>query len=172
MRTSFRLVGWVLVCSIQWSAADEPGEEWKVLEPLVGRWEGDFSIGSSPKARSRSDNEWVLEKRFVRSTIESTDAQGNRFQTMVLWGYDLGTKQYTRSFFFSSGGSFHEKGTYEPISKTFTFSDLDVKTGQSRVSTVRLADPDTLAWRIVFPAQAGQQPLVAAGNNQRVKPSK
>ncbi|MBY0589505.1 DUF1579 domain-containing protein [bacterium] len=157
----------LIMCSAM--QADEPSAEWKVLEPLLGRWEGDFSVGTSPKARTRSNNEWVLDRRFIRSTIESIDAQGNSFQTIVMWGFDPASKQYTRSFFFSSGGSFHEKGGFDPVTKTFSFSDPDLKTGQVRVASIRLADADTLRWQIIFPAAAGQQPLIATGSNTRVK---
>jgi hypothetical protein len=160
-------LAWGLVGAGQ--GAEPPGPEWQVLEALVGRWEGDYTIGTSPKARSRSENELVLDGRFVRSSIESTDAMGNVMKVMVMWGYDPGKKKYTRSFFFSSGGTFHETGTYEPITKTFSFSDVDLTTGQARTATVRVADADTLQWQITLPTRAGQPPLVSVGSNKRSK---
>lgn len=169
MSRAWLVVGLMLGVMEAGFAAEPPGPEWQVLETLVGRWEGDYTIGTNPKARSRSENELVLDGRFVRSTIESTDAMGNVMKVIVMWGYDPGKKKYTRSFFFSSGGTFHETGTYESITKTFAFSDVNLTTGQARTATVRVADADTLQWQITLPTSAGQPPLVSVGSNKRIK---
>jgi hypothetical protein len=137
---------------------------------LVGKWEGDYTVGTGSKATSRSENESILDGRFVRSNVESVDPRGNVLRTMIVWGYDAGLKKYTRSFFFSSGGAFHETGTFDPGTKSFTFSgELDLKSGQARTATVQQSGPDTLRWQILLPTQPGQPPVVVVGVNRRVK---
>lgn len=173
MNDKATLIALSALALINFARAAEPlkpaSPELALLAPIAGSWEGDYTIGTSPKAKSTSKNKWILDGRFLQSRVHSTDAEGKKFTAVILWGYDVGKKEYTRSFFFSSGASMHERGEYNSAEREFTFREVDPATGGSRVATAKLTDDDTIAWTITLRNKPGENPLLVTGTNHRVK---
>ena len=113
-------------------------------------------------------SEWILDGWHLATHSTSRNQKGDAIKVMIVTGYDNRAGRYTRSFFFTGGGTFHETGSYDPISKTFTFRASDSATGETRTSTARLEDGDTIRWTIET-RKPGEAPLEVAGVNRRKK---
>jgi hypothetical protein len=133
---------------------------------LAGSWEGEYAIGTNPKATDNLESQWILDGRFLRQTVTSVDAQGNMFKAMIIIGYEPAQKKFSRSFFFSSGGSMHETGEFDEPTKTLTFTHADPG-GGSRRATITFVDNDTIRWTLTIRNQPGAAPLEVAGVNRR-----
>lgn len=168
------VVFWLLGCGVAAVAADQGGgpqnQELQALSALVGAWEGDFVIGTDTGNRMTSEqrSEWILDGWYLATHSTARNQKGDSFKLMIITGYDREKGRYTRSFFFSGGGIHHETGSYDPITKTFTFRAGDSATGESRTSTARLEDGDTIRWTMET-RKPGEAPVEIAGVNRRKK---
>ena len=76
-------------------------------------------------------------------------------ETLVMWTYDPEKKTYRRWFFFSSGVSFEETGSWNEETKTFEFSGRDEESQRETTSTVKIVDEDTKQWTMKIEAANG-----------------
>jgi hypothetical protein len=165
-------------------AADPQIPELQPLEAIVGNWEGSFAVNNSPKETKYSISaEWTLGGRYVLSR-NSITGDNSKSETMILWTYDTEQKLYRRWFFFSTGGTFQEWGTWDANTKTFTFrgSDFTGPEGQpvpfpdrSRPtpgarteSTVEVTGADSKKWTMRITNPEGGV-ITVLGTNQRAK---
>lgn len=159
-------------CGLWVAATAHCGAAIPELEPLagfIGQWRGDYVIGDNPEnsATLEQSTQWVLDGRFLMTQTTVTPKSGNPSKVLIVWGFDSESKQYTRSFFFSTGGSFHDVGTYNAESKTFEFHERDKRSGGSRVSTATMADSGTIRWKITMKLPGNEKPLDIVGTNRR-----
>lgn len=144
--------------------------ELEPLAALAGQWEGDFVIGanSDNKMKAEQRSEWILDGWYLSTQTTARNDKGDTFKLMIVAGYDKEKQQYTRSFFFTGGGVFHERGSYDPITKTFTFTENDAQSGASKTTTAKVEDSDTIRWTMVI-KKPGEAPLEVTGVNRRKK---
>ena len=110
----------------------QPGPEHKVLEGLLGEWEGDVKIWMAPDAppstsHGRAKREMALDGRFL---IEHIDADPimpmpggpARFKGMGIFGYNAAEKKY-ESIWLDNVSTWMSTSTgkYDAAKKIFTF---------------------------------------------------
>lgn len=160
---------------------DQPGPEHNVLQSLVGTWQlsGTCYGPKTDKAGGNADSqdraaqagtdegqpvggtltsEWALDKHFVKCHLRGTE--GSRtIEGMGLTGYDNAKDKYVSSWADNQCTSIKmEEGTYDPSSKTFTFTGesktLDGKTAKCRrIIQIKSDNEHTMT---VFVTESGQ----------------
>jgi hypothetical protein len=115
----------------------EPGAEHKRLDPLIGAWEitGQcwMKAGESPQAvTGTEDSEWVLGNRFVKCHFKGSKG-GKSFEGIAISGYDNAQREYQTSSQDTECTAIKmETGSYEPSSKTFTYTgEFQDESGQT-----------------------------------------
>jgi len=102
-----------------------PGENHKVLEPLIGKWDHTVRWWMSPEApaqesQGRNENTWIMGGRFLQQTATGT-AMDQPFEGMGLTGYDNVREEYISIWIDNMGtGMMSATGQYDPVSKTIT----------------------------------------------------
>ena len=102
-----------------------PGENHKVLEVFVGKWEATVKSWMDSKSepmvsQSQSNSEWILGGRFIQEKFSGT-FMNEPYEGIGLFGYDNIQKEY-QYFWLDNMGTGVAKITsqYDPASKTFT----------------------------------------------------
>lgn len=105
--------------------AGTPGSEHKLLEPMIGTWTveaTDYSMGEPQTSTASSKSTWIMDGRYVR-TEYTGDFGGMQFKGEGICGYSNLDKAYVSCWFDNmSTGIFHETGSYDPDTKTFTYT--------------------------------------------------
>lgn len=114
-----------------WLKLARPGEQHKLLEPLVGTFSAEVTTWEAPgaapvKSTATSENRWVLGGRFVYQVVKGTFA-GEPFEGIGYLGYDNAKKAFVGVWMDSLGTGFMtSEGTVDSTGKLFTFtSEVD-----------------------------------------------
>lgn len=109
-----------------WEKAATPGPNHELLSDFVGTWDTKVQVWMGPDAdpqesSGKSENRWVLGKRYLHSTYEG-DFQGGPFHGIGYTGYDNIEKKFVSVWMDTISTTFMvEKGDYDPSSRTFTY---------------------------------------------------
>jgi hypothetical protein len=104
-----------------------PGEAHKALAPKVGKWTVEmkqFQPGGTVATTMTGSSEarWIFDGRFVEEDFRA-EYMGEPFQGRGTTGYDIMKKQYVSTWIDSmSTAIFSSSGTFDPATKTFSFS--------------------------------------------------
>jgi Protein of unknown function (DUF1579) len=105
----------------------QPGPEHKALEPLVGSWDCSVKFWVQPgqppqESKGSGKRKWIFGNRYVEEHFEGS-AFGVPFKGFGLTGYDRTLKKYATLWIDSMSTAMPLiHGTYDPDSKTFTFT--------------------------------------------------
>ncbi len=125
--------------------AGQPGKHHKVLDRLVGTWEGTYTVTMMPgmppmEMEGRAEREWILGGRYLKETVTSS-FQGEEFHGLGFLGYNNTTGEYEMIWMDShSTGIYKESGSYDPTTQTLmTFSHMaNPMTGKMSHSSSRV----------------------------------
>lgn len=103
-----------------------PGEAHQALAPKVGKWTVELKQfkpdGTTETMNGTSEARWVFDGRFVEEDFKA-EYMGVPFEGRGTTGYDNMKKQYVSTWIDSmSTAIFTSTGSYDPGTKTFTFS--------------------------------------------------
>ncbi len=110
-----------------WMKSSIPGPEHKQLEYMVGNFDVAVKSWMDPTAppmesKGTSTAEWILGGRWVRHTFTG-DFMGMAFEGRGITGFDNIDKKYVSIWVDTMmTGLMHDTGTYDPASRTFTFT--------------------------------------------------
>lgn len=102
-----------------------PGEDHRVLDPLVGRLNAKVTMwmkpGDKPQVSEGSQiNSWTMNKHFLKGDYKGT-FNGQPFVGTGYWGYDNVRQQYQSIWIDGMGtGMMYAPGTYDAAKKTIT----------------------------------------------------
>lgn len=102
--------------------AGTPGEHHKVLDPLIGTFEGEVTMWMDPagppmKSRGTVTRQWVLDGRFIQETVEAVGDMGP-YKAIGYLGYNNVDGNYEFVWMESvSTGVMHEIGLYNGPTK-------------------------------------------------------
>jgi hypothetical protein len=130
-------------------AGSEPGENHKLLEPLVGKWDVTCTISGAAqmKAQGTSEFRWAMGKRFLVEETKTQMPEGP-FEWMAFHGYDNAAKQFVFAS-IDNGGTDIERltGKSEDDGKTIAYEG-DLPDGRGGMNHVRwvihIDGPDTM----------------------------
>ncbi len=111
----------------KWAEFATPGPAHKVLETKIGKWSGTvkmFMPGAPAPHESKftSEAKWIMDGRYVEETVVGETPMGP-FNGKGTTGYDNIKKKYVSTWVDNNGTGIHfSEGTYDPATKTFTFS--------------------------------------------------
>jgi len=103
--------------------AGTPGKHHKVLDKMVGTWEGTYTWKPAPgipatEMQGTATREWVMGGRYIKETVHSSFA-GSEFTGIGYLGYNNTTGEYQMCWIDShSTGIYTESGSYDPTTKT------------------------------------------------------
>jgi hypothetical protein len=122
-----------------WEIAAAPGENHRVLDPLVGAWDHAIEWWMSPgappeKSTGTTDVRWIMGGRYIRQAVAGVSL-GRPFEGAGVMGYDNVKKQYVSAWIDNMGtGLMTATGSYDAAKKTLTetgtFSDPASPAGQ------------------------------------------
>lgn len=114
-----------------WMKLAQPGEQHKLLQPLVGTFNAEVTTWEGPgaapqRSTATSENTWVLGGRFMYQVVKGSFA-GEPFEGLGYLGYDNYKKVYVGVWMDSMGtGLMLSEGTVDAGGKVFTFtSEMD-----------------------------------------------
>ena len=105
--------------------AGTPGEHHVYLNPMVGEWEGTFTMWMKPgdppmKSTGTIKREWIFDGRFIKEEVEAT-ADFGTFYGFGLIGYNNLDGQYEVVWVDSTSTAIYtETGTFNPETKILT----------------------------------------------------
>ena len=114
------------------SKRSKPGPEHKVLDLLLGDWQGSVKMWTDPDAapmesKGTIHREWVLDNHFVHEEVtgDAMAPGGSPFHAMGVIGYNTLSKQYECAWVENMATWITvTEGTYDAAKKTFTFSGV------------------------------------------------
>jgi hypothetical protein len=146
--------------------AGTPGPEHRVLDGMIGNWKADVKHWMTPEGEPEtstgtSTSKWILDDHYVESTFEG-DMMGMPFEGRGVSGYDNLDKKYFSTWIDSmSTGHMLTKGSYDPGTKTFTYSGQchDPMSGKlvTMRSVVKLTDADHHTMEMYAPGPDGNE---------------
>jgi hypothetical protein len=158
--------------------AGTPGAQHEQLEVLAGDWDVSVRMwqqaGAEPMAcTAKLRREWVLDKRFLRETVESTSEWGT-FQGIGYLGYSNIDGQYQSIWLDNmSTAIVSGTGSFDASSKVLSFrgSHRDPMTGAVRSTrgTLDVSNPDRHVSAEFVTGADGKEFLAFEGIAQRVK---
>ena len=130
-----------------------PGPAHKALESKVGKWTTDVKCWMEPTSEPMTstgtgESKMVMGGRFLENTFSGT-FMGQPFEGRGYCGYDNIKKKYVSTWLDSGGtGIMHSEGTYDPATKTFTYSGEgpDVMAGKYTVGRMIEKQVDNDHW--------------------------
>lgn len=108
------------------TAAGTPGENQKLLNPHVGKWNGAVTMWMMPDAppmdsTCTSEAKWIMDGRYIAETVEGSFG-GETFMGQAWTGYDNVGKKFVSVWIDNMGtGLFTSQGTYDAASKSFKY---------------------------------------------------
>ncbi|MBL9030832.1 MAG: DUF1579 domain-containing protein [Phycisphaerae bacterium] len=133
-------------------ASMTPGEHHKVLDVMLGTWEGDVKFWMAPgtdpmTSRGTAKREWAMDGRFVIEHVDATSQDSDmRFKGMGIIGYNNVEKRYETAWIENMSTAITTStGTYDPATKVFTYEGemydpMTMKKSKVR-TTVDVSDP-------------------------------
>lgn len=145
----------------------KPGENHKVLEPMVGKWKTTTKFWMSPDAPPQestgtSDNQWIMDGRFVQQDVKGT-AMGKPFEGRGLIGYDNVRESYSSVWIDNIGtGIMTSQSKYNPETKTIEESGtyacpMTGKKDQKYRATLNLAEPEKMIYTMFMTDPSGKE---------------
>jgi Protein of unknown function (DUF1579) len=133
--------------------AGQPGPEHKLLETMLGNWEGDVKFWMGPGTEPSmghgiAKREMAMDGRFLIEHVDGTMAgMPGPFKGMGITGYNTVEKRYESVWIENSSTWIaFQTGTYDAAKKTMTFEGdmIDPATGKrtKQRSTIDLSNPD------------------------------
>lgn len=110
-----------------YAKASQPGDAQKALEQLAGSWDAVNKWRMTPDApwiesKGSERGQMWYEGRYLYATYKG-DMGGEEFKGLGITGYNNATKQYECTWIDNmSTGILEMTGSYDPATKTFTFS--------------------------------------------------
>jgi hypothetical protein len=158
-----------------------PGENQKLLEPFVGKWEATLRTwghGTPPPESSMKqtmDTRWVMDGYFLQTDFTSQSAGADApFQGVIYRGYNPSLQHHV-SIQLSNGDAREivSAGSYDAATKTFTFQsqEKDPHLGDTfvRKDVYTFDGPDQLTYQLRFGFKDGSEIKAAEGTFKRVK---
>lgn len=131
-----------------------PGDEHKVMEALIGEFEGSVKFSMTPDmppmdSKASIKREWAMDGRFVMEHVSGDDAGmgGPPFKGLGIVGYNNWDKKYEMAWIenMASHMSF-SSGSYDAAKKAFTMVGdmLDPMTGKriKQTTVLDVSNPD------------------------------
>ena len=132
----------------------EPGADHRVMEPLIGRFEGSGKMwmeeGAEPMEFSGSvEREWILNGRFVHEKVtgEPMGPEQPAFEGLGVIGYNTVERRYETAWIENMATYISTmNGTYDATKKVFTFTGemlnpMTLKRTKQR-TMLDVSDPD------------------------------
>lgn len=110
-----------------WQEVMTPGEEHKMLEGVVGEWEGDISMWMDPSQppqnyKGTSTYKTILGGRYIEG-IYTGSMMGMPFEGRDINGYDKAKKVYFTFWIDNMGtGTMYLEGTYDKNTNSLNYS--------------------------------------------------
>lgn len=143
-----------------------PGPAHKILEPKVGKWTANMKCWKEPGGQPEtstgsSEAKWVFGGRFLEDNFTGNFA-GQAFQGRGYCGYDNIQKKYISTWLDSmSTGMMHASGSFDPATKTFTFTgeSSNCMTGKVEKTRVveKIVDNDHITMQMFGPGPDGKE---------------
>ncbi len=158
--------------------AGTPGAYHEQLEPLVGDWEMSIKMWQQPGAEpmqvtGKLRREWVLDKHFLRETVESQSEWGT-FQGLGYLGYNNLDGQYQSIWLDNmSTGIVSGTGSFDASAKVLSFRgshrDPLTKALRSTRGTLDLSNPDRHIYAEYVTGADGKEFLAFEGIASRAR---
>ncbi len=161
----------------KWMEFATPGPAHKVLEAKIGKWTGTvkmFMPGAPPQeSKFTSEAKWIMEGRYVEETVVGETPMGP-FNGKGTTGYDNIKKKYVSTWIDNSGtGIYFHEGTYDPASKTFTYTGDSCDSTMTKYvkgrSVEKLIDNDHGTIQAFAPGPDGKETMTMEINYMRAK---
>lgn len=166
-------------------ALAQPGEQHKLLAPLVGNWDYTSKMWMAPgmppmEAKGKVVREAVLGGRYfiahASSPMEMPGADGKMekfdFKGMSVDGYDNVKEKFVSTWIDNMGtGIMVSQGTYDPASKTFTYhGTMEMLPGMKSEmrETIKIVDADHHTFSF-YETRGGKEALTMELNYTRQK---
>jgi hypothetical protein len=156
--------------------AGTPGAAHAQLEPLVGEWEMSIKMWQRPglepmQVTGLLRREWVLDKHYLRETVESESDWGS-FQGLGYLGYDNLDGQYQTIWLDNmSTAIMSSTGSYDASRKVLSFRgshrDPLTRALRSTRGTLDLSNPDRHIYAEYITGPDGKEFLAFEGIAQR-----
>jgi hypothetical protein len=110
-----------------WMKYATPGENHKLLDPLVGSWDCAVKYWMDPnspaqESKGTCESKWILGGRYIQDEL-SGDMGGTPYHGMGITGYDNLKQEYIMFWIDDMGTSFMViTGKSDPTGKVFTMS--------------------------------------------------
>ena len=163
---------------VKWKEYGTPGPEHKVLDARVGKWDvviKMFEPGNATPQQSQGtcEGKWILGGRFIQETAKG-QWMGQPFEGIGTIGYDNLKDKYVSTWVDNMGtGVMVAEGTYDPATKTFTFTGNcpDVLAGKHTPfrSVEKFADADHATVQTFKPGPDGKEFLAGEMTYTRAK---
>lgn len=148
-----------------------PGENHKLLEPMVGEWTHTVKMQMAPNApveesTGTNSNKWIMDGRFIQSDVEGTMNMGDKsqpFAGMAIMGYDNMNKEFNSIWIDNMmTGIMSTKGKYNPKTKTITEKGLMScpMTGEKNKafrSEIKFIDNDNYSYSMFVKDKSGKE---------------
>jgi hypothetical protein len=120
-----------------WMKYAQPGENHKLLEPFIGKWDAVIKWWQDPNApvdtsKGTSECKWIMGGRYIMEDVDGF-SMGMPFKGMSLMGYDNYQQKFLSLWIDEMGTGFLlGSGTADPTGKIITQTGTydDVMTGQ------------------------------------------
>jgi hypothetical protein len=162
----------------KWEVYAKPGEAHKLLDAHVGTWKTTTKCYQTPGApaeetQGTSTMKWIYDGRFIEQELQGT-VMGMPYEGRGSMGYDNLKKKYVSTWLDNMGtGICQFEGTYDPASKTFTYTGEmpDVMAGKYTKARLvdKQADPDHWIFQIYGTGPDGKEMLKMQCDYTRTK---
>jgi len=119
-----------------------PGENHKLLDNRVGKWNGAMKWWMTPDSKPMestftSEAKWIYDGRFISQTVQGEMMPGETFQGQSYMGYDNAEKKFFSTWMDNmSTGLMVSKGTFDAAKKSFAFtSDMFCPLAKKQVTS-------------------------------------
>jgi len=145
-----------------------PGPEHTLLEPLAGTWRAECKLWTDPNQPAQVSEGTLVRKPVMGGRFIQEEFTGKMmdkpFQGTGQIGYDRAKQKYVTSWIDSMDTALHVSyGTYEPSTKTWTFTSED----KCPITGLPVKMRDTL--RIISPNEEHMEMFKQLGQEKEMK---
>ena len=155
-----------------------PGDHHKILDKLVGKWEGGFTMQMAPdappmKSTGSVTRKWILDGRFIQEEVEA-EMDGEKFEGIGFIGYNNLTGLYEAVWMENmSTGIYSETGCYDTVKQSLMTRGTHHDPATGRLVPTRgkmdLSSPDRHVYEGYAVGEDGQEFKSFSGVLERVK---
>lgn len=149
-----------------WEAYMTPGEMHKILEASNGEWTAEITMWMDPngqpvKSKGTMSNKMIYDGRYLEGHYTG-DMMGKQMLGSGITGYDNAKKQFESTWIDNMGtGIMKMTGTYEPSTKTITFTggQTDPMTGNEMQvkETLQMVDANNQVMTMYMTPASGSE---------------